>query len=131
MNDDPILEALIGGVLHWAKIAHGLGGSMGSDDCPLCVIFHCDSIDSSCWGCPVCDKSNNNRFCCGTPYTDWCRHIVRDHRDAGYSGMDEPMFSVNGCTECRRLAQEELMFLYGLLIEYKAKEGMRNEQRHA
>jgi hypothetical protein len=67
------LEALKGSIEKWQRIEAGADTDKGTDNCPLCQLFHEDhrlTDGASCDGCPVSDRTGK-LFCRGTPYMDY------------------------------------------------------------
>ncbi len=98
------MEALRGSIEKWRKIRDCEDADRGTDNCPLCI-FYCND----CYNCIV-GTATGLQYCQGTPYIDWCNHMVKDH---GFSIMDVYQ-SVPGCETCARLAQAEIDFLASL-----------------
>ena len=65
------LDALRASIAKWernAVVEHLADATMGSEDCPLCVLFN----PASCEGCPVFEETELD--CCeSTPYDDACK----------------------------------------------------------
>lgn len=110
-----IIEALEGSVRKWALIAHGLGVDERAQNCPLCRTFldDCFNNDIDAW-CPVANKTGFGD-CDATPYKYWSKHQRTFHHP--YPGYHEYQIE---CPICRSLAQQELMFLQGILEEHLA-----------
>jgi len=100
------LEALEKSIEKWEKIVAGKGEDRGRDDCALCKLFR----KESCVGCPVYAKTGH-LGCRGTPYVRWVNHHDYKHFDES-----SEIYEIE-CSECKRLAQEELEFLKSLLPE--------------
>lgn len=66
------LEALKGSIAKWEAIVEGTGTDKGTENCPLCRLFHQDYTDKGpetcCDGCPVFEHTGV-RSCGGTPYS--------------------------------------------------------------
>ena len=113
---DETLEAIRGSIKKWSLIVHLNGEDKGCDNCPLCYLFD-DSY--GCQGCPVYAYTGNN-YCESTPYQAW-----HDHHEAKHATTNHDIYYHDyriHCPECRRLAQEELMFLQSVLERYKEEE---------
>ena len=73
---------------------------MGYSDCAFCRTLKCKE-------CPVHKAGKKgDDGCLGTPYTVWWKHHLNQHNDR--------VFSKCYCPTCKRLAQDELMFLIGI-----------------
>jgi len=112
------LAALNGSIRKWKKIVEGTEVDRGTDNCPLCQMFHRRRIafqrDSACDGCPVKNKSGE-MYCESTPYIEWGNHHAIKHGSASTI--------IKNCPTCKELAQKELDFLRSLLPK-----GEENEQ---
>jgi len=108
---DEILEALRGSVKKWSLIVHLNGEDNGCDNCPLCKLFWKNGF-LHCYLCPIVTHGNGEISCEKTPYSKWNTHHKNRHTYA-YNH-----YTIK-CPECRRLAQEELMFLQSVLERYK------------
>jgi hypothetical protein len=71
--DEQTLFALKGSIAKWESIVAGTGTNEGTENCPLCHLFHSNyaAIDKNCCdGCPVFAKTGR-RACMGTPYIEY------------------------------------------------------------
>lgn len=66
------LEALKGSIEKWRKIVEKIGEDHGTQNCPLCRLFHSDyrEEDDCCAGCPVHEHTELS-LCMGTPYDNY------------------------------------------------------------
>lgn len=121
MNDE-ILEALRETIRKWAKISVGLEVDYGCKNCALCHIFILQFMDGRCGQCPI-SKKTDMFGCMGSAWDKWKIHQIRTHGPSYVKMHESPPHWIffTQCPECRRLAQEELMFLQSLLEEYKEK----------
>ena len=120
MMDKETLEALEKSIEKWEKIIAGKGEDRGRDDCALCGLFATEG--KRCVGCPVYMKTGE-RLCKKTPYVEWLKHHVNEHKEFSEAYMVE-------CPTCKELAQKELEFLKSLLPETQKTKGRReNEKR--
>ena len=66
-------NALKGSINKWIKIVQGTGIDEGTDNCPLCAVYHNDFDekvkDLDCKGCPV-KNFTGKKYCALTPYLD-------------------------------------------------------------
>ena len=101
------LEALLGAIEKWEKIAEGKGIDEGTENCPLCKMFATGEM--GCPGCPVSIRTGASG-CNYTPYADWVIH----HKTA-HDKFNTPYAAE--CEDCKRLARKEVEFLRSLLPE--------------
>ena len=108
------LAALEGSIKKWERIVEGIDADAGTENCPLCALFHPDSASTeefrrfykhSCRGCPV-QQATGEPFCINTPYQDWQRAV----RPRGYTF---PFYAKDN--ESVMCAVLELEFLKSLL----------------
>lgn len=100
-------KALIGSIKKWEAITAGTGIKKGAQkNCPLCQKFY----NLCCMGCPISEKTGY-RYCTLTPYEEWESHHNNTHHHYLL------YYVVEGCEECKRLAQKEVDFLKNLLVE--------------
>jgi hypothetical protein len=116
-NDQTVrdIRALRRSIKKWSLISVGLGEDLGSDNCELCYEYGgmCVSMGRVC---PVWEKADISG-CRDTPWMDWNEHLEFDHHVYVNANGD----CVVQCGLCRTLANRELMFLQGILEEYKEK----------
>jgi len=113
------ISGLRGSVMKWSLIVHGIDVDKGVENCKLCNLFMYGEKDSpvneifdsslSCLGCPV-REITRKEFCEDTPYSDWLDHQELRHPDH----FEDGLLKVE-CPLCRKIAQEELMFLQRIL----------------
>ena len=125
------VEALRQAVKKWSLIVHGLGGDMGTMNCRLCYLFRIpEHYGHRCFECPVFEFTNNVE-CNGTPYVGWANHtdeaydeedILEGNHRYREDGPPEKHGWWAVCSECRKWAQKELMFLQMLLEHQKCLE---------
>lgn len=98
------LKALKASIEKWRKNENGDFQGTGSDNCPLCLLFHSEENpkvhwDACCHGCPVYGKTKTDS-CDGTPYRAAIRAKITH-------GWDSRQF--------RAAAKRERIFLESLL----------------
>lgn len=72
------LEALRGSIAKWERVVAQETRDLGTDNCPLCLLFHADHFSEDDWsdgrecclGCPVFEATGR-KGCRGTPYDDY------------------------------------------------------------
>lgn len=118
--DDRTKAALEGSIAKWAAIVAGTGEDRSSSNCPLCKCFieenGPDDVPEenqvNCYGCPVSERTVLSG-CGETPYEDWASHYFSAH-GIRVSGDLPGVKIFPGCSECARIAQDELDFLISL-----------------
>jgi hypothetical protein len=105
--DEKTRKALEGSIAKWQAIVDGTGKDNGTDNCPLCRMFHsdfnyCEGAEE-CTGCPVAEEVQDSN-CVGTPYYAWTK--------ANSFADDKPWSAVTD--EQKQAAQKELDFLISL-----------------
>ena len=113
ITKEETLEAIRGSIRKWSLIVHLEGADKGVYNCPLCDLFN--NEEDGCQGCPIRTHTKGDNFCESTPYARWYAHC-QDKHPKGSIFRDYHRIQ---CPECRKLAQEELMFLQGVLKRYK------------
>lgn len=110
MTMDPeTLAALRGSIQKWRDIVAGTGSDLGTENCPLCLLFHDNEVEDdegdmrNCDGCPVSEHSGNDE-CSGTPFSTWIKLTVDQ-------GSERRALT----PKHTRAAQAELDFLISLL----------------
>jgi hypothetical protein len=112
---EEVKEALKGSIKKWEAIIAGTEVDGGTENCPLCQMFHNKSYSSSyCNNCLIYEKTKR-KYCDGTPYEKWASHHASCH-DIYFP----PFIIVRRCKKCRKLAKKELDFLKNLLKEMEA-----------
>lgn len=101
-----VLEALKGSIEKWRKIVKEGGENKGTENCPLCQLFHCCANQSvteknCCKGCPVYEYTGAQ----GCHYTPYVKYVIV---------LDEYPIAHPLAIEA---AKEELEFLRSLLPE--------------
>ena len=92
----------------WSHIVHLEGLERGRRDCSLCNKYY------QCTLCPI--DVITGKGCFGTPYEKWANHHWWDH--FGESEVEIGTMNCK-CSECKRIALDELMFLQNMLEFYK------------
>lgn len=95
--DDRTITALKRSVEKWERYASAkdlTAVKIGSDSCPLCVLF----IDRACTGCPVRRKTGK-AICNGSPYEE----AARRYWGYKYSGGTLHSFSIAAAAEAQFL----------------------------
>lgn len=103
MSDE--IGALSESIVKWESIVDGSGTDRGIANCALCLLYH---ENDGCSGCVVARVTKSKSKCGGTPYDDWREHQYKVHGRLAVR-------SKATCSECVRIATEELNFLKGLL----------------
>ena len=106
-------QALIASIKKWEDIVSGEGLDRRSADCALCLTF------PKCKKCPV---AISGYVGCGggSPYLAWAAHHANIHR----RHKPDPLTIMRSgtrndfCSDCVRLATDELRFLQMLLLEH-------------
>jgi len=80
-----MLIALKGSVEKWDKISKGEGEDNGTDNCPLCKLYHTRSLSGlgdevNCTGCPI-QKKTGEHGCKGTPYIDFLHMVTKNESE--------------------------------------------------
>lgn len=106
--DAKTLEALKASIAKWERNAEATDPSdvrLGSDECPLCDVFHMRAI--SCNGCPVSDRTGRP-FCVESPYISaWNAWFLWNSRPENTERRDR----------AHAAARDEVAFLKSLLPE--------------
>ena len=101
--DEVTLEALLGSIEKWRKIAYENEVDAGDENCPLCQTFRY---------CSDCIIEINVQSCgCNYIYDKWSDHHWQNHPDE----MDDADYLRVQCDECKRLAIAEYKFLKRML----------------
>lgn len=109
--DKITLKSLKGSIKKWTKIRDGKGKDKGAANCPLCLSFNNNDLNTvPCIGCPVHDIGCDG--CDNTPHEEWLDHYEDKHFRIG-------KFPEVKCKTCKRLAQKEIDFLISLLPKGK------------
>lgn len=120
--DKETLAALKGSIEKWRKIRAGRLIDRGTENCPLCLIFHSEGEngvpDLRCKGCPVALRIGRPH-CNDTPYVDWVMAAPDRGRD-GFIRRSIPPEGYPGRKAAIAAAQAELDFLRSLLPEETA-----------
>jgi hypothetical protein len=105
----------------WSLISVGLGVEHGIENCALCQYYEypCERNHIEC---PVNSKTGFT-LCSNTPHEEWCNHMYNKHNKYWMKCEQSEV----QCGECRTIANKELMFLQGLLEEYKEKLNTRKK----
>ena len=94
----------------WIPIREGIKVDRGASDCKLCDVYY---LETSYTDCPIYKKTGRG-FCKGTPYAKWCEHHKEQIDKKGNGGHSRPFKTA--CKLCRKLAQEEIYFLWDLYL---------------
>ena len=109
------IELLRKSINKWSLISIGVGVDCGGEDCALCQHYEYPCVENN-EKCPIYKKTGH--FSCRyTPHEEWCSHMESEH-NIYWKGYDQ--YEVQ-CGECKTIANRELMFLQGILEEYKEK----------
>ena len=100
MGDDPLELS----IEKWKDILDGTGTDEETNNCALCITH-----STTCHSCPVYKKTKLSG-CNGSPFSVWHNH--KRLCDKG----------TTTCSECRRIAQDELKFLKSLRPAKEEKE---------
>ena len=103
------LTALKKSIIKWQKIVDGEGLDSGKSNCALCEVFYYKGI--GCYPCPVSLKAKEP-FCANTHYVAWSKHQGKTH-DIDWSCCARKVHE--NCSECLKIAKDELKFLKSLL----------------
>lgn len=124
MNPKTLL-ALQGSIQKWKAIAANRCLDLGSDNCPLCHLFHPNyqgELDTNmdveeelpqdqwCDGCPVKDQTGIHG-CLNSPYTYWIQQIENDIDDSGQEYDEVGQYT----PEALEIAKDMVAFLQSLL----------------
>jgi len=120
---DKDINLVRGSIRKWSLIVHLQGEDQGLLNCPLCLNYGGENM---CGGCPV-GIAVNSSGCDETPYEDWHFH----HRHFHFSDIkhDESLkmdITRIVCSDCREIAQEELMFLQSVLEILKSLRDLKS-----
>jgi hypothetical protein len=94
--------ALEGAIQKWVLIESGGGVDLGSNNCPMCLLY---MRGGRCGNCPIFLYTGYS-WCNKTPYDKWSIHHIDE-------GMIRYPMTVN-CEECRTIAQDMVKFLESL-----------------
>jgi hypothetical protein len=98
--DEVTLEALLGSIEKWRKIAYENGIDAGDENCPLCQTFSCGEC--------IINANTPDCMYCNYIYGKWSDHQYNEH-DGNHH------YQHVQCDECKRLAIAEYKFLKRML----------------